>query len=146
MIFVLCFFAAIGLTDIMVISSIMEPVRCWLREHLPERILWVHPREAVDCHQCMGTWCGFVVGILYLIQTDALFAFMLTHMWVWSAYFLYGLFCLISYVLLFGFAGSFLSNFWYILFQYINSITEIPWSDTNGKPQSESSNQIDQAN
>ena len=53
--------AAIGLTNIIVTSSIMAPVREWLRAKLSPQIY-----EVFECHQCMGFWAGLVCGLFLL--------------------------------------------------------------------------------
>lgn len=51
--------AAVGMTHIMVNSTIMAPLRRKMQELLP-----AHIYEVFECYQCMGTWCGFVCGAL----------------------------------------------------------------------------------
>lgn len=82
--------AAIGLTNIMVHSTIMEPLRCKLKCILPEKVY-----EVFECYQCMGTWCGFVCGALILCRHP------------------------VADILLFGFAGSFAGSFMRLIWDYI---------------------------
>lgn len=126
---ILCLIATVGLTKIMVDSVVMLEVREWLKKKLPERFLWFQPREAVECYQYMGTWCGFMVGLLYLMQSSSFFVFMLTYWKPWIAYTIYGLTCSLSYVLLFGFASSFLSELGQQFFVFLLSKTEVPLDD-----------------
>jgi len=51
--------ASMGLTHIIADSSLMEPVRRWLRSFLPAKI-----GEALGCHQCMGFWSGLLCGLM----------------------------------------------------------------------------------
>jgi hypothetical protein len=92
--------ATIGLTSIMVSGTIMSPVRTFLKNKLPARVY-----EVFDCYQCMGTWCGFVCGILTL-----------------SDYWL-------GLVLLYGFAGSFVANVGCTIFDMILMRTALPLPD-----------------
>jgi hypothetical protein len=79
--FLLFVFATIGLTLIIVDGSIFEPVRCILEKTLPEKVY-----DVFECYQCMGTWCGFLCGAM---------AFGLNPV----------------FIILSGFAGSFLAMF-----------------------------------
>ena len=49
-------FAVIGMTHIIVDSSLFEPVREWIKDKL-------HPffSRVIECYQCCGTWVGFFV-------------------------------------------------------------------------------------
>ena len=96
---ILFILATIGLTSIMVSGTIMAPVRNLLKGKLPVKIY-----EVFECYQCMGTWCGFLCGVLTMLAPD----------W-WP--------CLI---LLYGFAGSFVANFGCTLFDMILMHTELP--------------------
>lgn len=49
--------ATIGLTQLIVESYIFNTPREWLKEKLPDRI-----SKLLDCHQCSGTWSGFLIG------------------------------------------------------------------------------------
>lgn len=53
--------AVIGLTNIMVDSSIMAPVRDYLQKILPAYVY-----KVFECYQCMGTWCGFICGLILI--------------------------------------------------------------------------------
>jgi hypothetical protein len=56
--------AVIGLTGILLESSLFGPVRSLLQGLLPAKIY-----EVFECHQCMGTWVGFLLGWLLIAQT-----------------------------------------------------------------------------
>ena len=63
-------FAVIGMTNILVDGSIfgeggLIPIRPWLEKKLPLKFPKYGPKiyEMVECHQCMGTWCGFFCGL-----------------------------------------------------------------------------------
>lgn len=60
--FLLFLFASIGMTHIMVDSSIMLPFREFVKNYAPNKILWIKPKEGIECYQCMGFWCGIVCG------------------------------------------------------------------------------------
>ena len=79
--FLLFCLSAMGLTFIIVDSTIMEPVRVWLKARLSARIF-----KVFECHQCCGTWAGFICGLVLLSRNPLV-------------------------VLLCGFAGSVLSMF-----------------------------------
>jgi hypothetical protein len=109
--------AAIGLTNIFVVSTIMDPVRESIRKRLPDRL-----KDGVDCHQCMGFWCGVACGGLLLFgnATESLLA-----SWVYAnvldflAAAAVWLMCWISKLLLFGFASSFVASFVSTLFDIV---------------------------
>ena len=112
--FLLFVLAVIGLTHIMVDSSFMDPFRVWAREHFPEKVLWLHPREMVDCYQCMGTWCGWFLGLLFsflMLNTSWIVALLVTF------------FC--------GFAGSFLASVGanVIMWLQANSVIDVKKGD-----------------
>ncbi len=54
-------FGTIGLAHIIVDSKIFASVREWLKKKLPDKVYWV-----VECYQCCGTWCGFLLALLLL--------------------------------------------------------------------------------
>jgi len=56
---VLFIFGTVGLTHIIVDSTIMQKPRDWLRAILPEYIY-----KIFECYQCCGTWVGFLCGWL----------------------------------------------------------------------------------
>ena len=85
--------AAIGLTNIMVDSTLMAPLRRWLQSVLPASVY-----EVFECHQCMGTWCGLICGLLLLVPA--------------------------VHFLLYAFAGSFLATFAYVLYELALSKTD----------------------
>jgi hypothetical protein len=63
-------FGVIGMTHIIVDSSIFAPVRDWMKNHIFERIY-----RLFECYQCTGAWCGSLLGA-FLISHDpwAIFA------------------------------------------------------------------------
>ena len=97
--FLLFAVATIGLTHIIVDSSIFEPVRSWLKEKLPPKVYSVF-----ECYQCAGTWCGFLMG-----------CFLISHN--------------IFVVLACGFAGSFLSVLGANYLNYLDAKSYISISD-----------------
>ena len=86
--------ASIGLTNIMINSVIMAPLRCYLKTKLNAKVF-----EIFECYQCMGFWCGMVCGGLVLSE----------H---WLAF-----------VLLYGFACSFIANIMFDVHQLILAST-----------------------
>ncbi len=57
-------FAAMGLTHLVVDSNFFSPIR-----KLFDKILPASVAAGIHCHQCSGTWCGFLLGFL-LISHD----------------------------------------------------------------------------
>ena len=67
---ILFVFSVIGMTNIVVDSTIFAPVRNWTKIK--------HPKigELMTCHQCSGFWCGLVCGsILGSINPLVIFAY-----------------------------------------------------------------------
>jgi hypothetical protein len=91
--------ASIGLTCIILESNIFAPIRNLLSHILPTKVY-----EVFECHQCMGTWVGFLVGF-----------FLMGHSFIM--------------VLCCGFAGSFLTTAYHRLFvlaeEYVLSQTQM---------------------
>ena len=62
---ILFLISTMGLTYIIVDSVIAEKPVEWLKERLPNKLLWFNPKEALDCHQCTGFWAGlFCAAVL----------------------------------------------------------------------------------
>jgi len=99
--FLLFIFSTVGLTNIIVESNIFLPVRKLLKAVLPLKIY-----EVFECHQCTGTWCGFVCGAILLSS----------NLWV---------------ILLCGCAGSFAATMAFMFSEYLISKTEISWNEEN---------------
>lgn len=59
--FLLFMLSAVGMTFIIVDSTIMEPVRLRLKQILPEYIY-----KVFECYQCSGFWCGIISGLILL--------------------------------------------------------------------------------
>jgi hypothetical protein len=60
--FALFVLATIGMTHIIVDSSIFSPVRSLLEKILPSYVY-----KVFECYQCSGTWCGFFIGWTLLV-------------------------------------------------------------------------------
>ena len=97
MAFLLFATAVIGMTNILVDSKIAAPLRDWLKTVL-------HPKayEVFECHQCMGTWCGLLCGVILMYAPPL-------------------------YVLLYACAGSFLATLAYAFLEFLLSKTELDW-------------------
>ncbi len=95
---VLFVFGTIGLTHIIVDSSIMQKPRDWLRAILPTSVY-----KLFECYACCGAWLGFFCGWLC-------FGFGFKE------------------IFLSGMAGSFLSYASAVLLTYLeaNAIVEVP--------------------
>lgn len=62
-IFILFVLASVGLTLLVVDSSILEPFRNLMK--------WILPASAYkvfECYQCAGFWCGIVCGFLFTVN------------------------------------------------------------------------------
>jgi hypothetical protein len=60
-------FASIGLTHILVDSSIFAEIRDWLRVKIDANVwppLAAKLNKLLGCYQCMGFWCGLFTGVL----------------------------------------------------------------------------------
>ena len=51
--------AVIGMTHIVVESTIMEPVDEWAKNHFPTKL----HHGLFECQQCSGFWCGVFLGL-----------------------------------------------------------------------------------
>lgn len=57
--------STIGMTHIIVDSSIMEPFRNFLKS-FTTRLKIPKFGEVVDCYLCTGVWCGFLMGLIFI--------------------------------------------------------------------------------
>lgn len=91
---------SIGLAHIMVDGKIFAWLRDWLGN--PNRGWFLKKcHEMITCHQCAGLWAGLAVGLLVFRDIT---------WWQWLAT---------------GFAGSFLSMFMAIYYNYLEAQTII---------------------
>ena len=97
--FLVFFCAVTGFTQIMVDSSIMDPLRKWLKPRLPASMY-----KAFECYQCMGFWTGLICG-LFLISFNPFV------------------------ILCCGFAGSFVSTFSVTYLNYLEAQTIVNLED-----------------
>lgn len=112
----------IGLTQLIVESSIFDPIRrtiYWLLvvkfvEFVQKRIgmnvenlksYMEHIYSMFECHQCAGTWCGFLCGYVFL-ETG------------WE-------------ILLYGAAGGFLARFTAFVITYLEAQSTVILKDSN---------------
>lgn len=68
--FILFCLCTIGMSHIIVDGSILE----WLRNFVKNitKLLKVpHLGSIVDCYMCSGTWCGFLMGYIWLTKDPA---------------------------------------------------------------------------
>lgn len=82
--------STIGLTNIILDSSLFAPVRHFIQDRIPPKVY-----EVFECHQCMGTWCGFLMGGILLANN-------------------------FFEVLACGFAGSFLATVAFLFIEYVS--------------------------
>jgi len=99
--FLLFVFAVIGLTNLMIDSSLLAPLREFLKKHLPVSVY-----KVFECYQCMGTWCGFICGVILISHNPLV-------------------------VLTCGFAGSFLSVLAASYLNYIEARTIVDLGDSD---------------
>ena len=59
---ILFVFSVIGMTNIVVDSTIFAPVRNWTKIKYPKI------GELMTCHQCSGFWCGLICG--WILQSN----------------------------------------------------------------------------
>ena len=59
--FVVYIFSAVGAANIITHSTIMEPLRNWVHNHVSE-----HYAQGIDCSQCIGFWMGLVSGLVFM--------------------------------------------------------------------------------
>jgi len=106
---ILFVFAVIGLTGILVESTLFAPVRDWIRAEstattptVINRQFWVFLNQMLSCYQCCGTWSGWFCGLFLFPNWETVF--------------------------MAGFAGSFLAS-WaatYLTYLQARSIVELP--------------------
>lgn len=67
--FLIFAFSTIGMTHILVDGSIMEPLRVFVKS-LAARVKVPKLGEIIDCYLCTGTWCGFLMGGVWLVDLE----------------------------------------------------------------------------
>ena len=103
--FVLFSLASIGMSHIIVDGSIFEGFRSKIKD-LSEKYKVKHLGTIFECYMCSGTWCGFLMGYIW-ISNDFLKIFA----------------C--------GCAGGFISNLAAIFINYLESLTIVNLPDTS---------------
>jgi hypothetical protein len=97
--FLLYVFASIGLTWIIVDSTISAKFKTWVSERT-----WISEwfkdkfSQLTSCYQCSGFWSGVIVGIIMAISD----------------------YCPPVRILLYGFASSWLAPLGYLMVSYLN--------------------------
>ncbi len=89
--------STVGLAHIIVDGSIMK----WFRDGmkgLAKTLGWPALGDVVDCYLCCGTWCGFLMGLLWISYNPLK-------------------------VLACGFAGGILANFVAVYLNYLEAQT-----------------------
>lgn len=101
--FVLFCLATIGMSHIIVDGSIFESFRSFVKKY-SEKFKVAYFGTLVECYMCSGTWCGFLMGYIF-VSND---------------YFkIFGCGC----------AGGFISNFAAIIINYFESLTIVNLPD-----------------
>jgi hypothetical protein len=90
---ILFFCSVVGLTNILIDSSLFGPFRNLMKSILPNNLYIIF-----ECPQCMGTWAGFLCGLI-LVSNNLLV------------------------VMCCGFAGSYINVLSYNINNYIESKT-----------------------
>lgn len=89
--------STIGMCHIIVDSSIMEAFRNLVKS-FSKKIGMPKIGGVVDCHLCAGTWCGFVMGLIWISYNP-------------------------FYIFACGCAGGFLCNFSAIFLNWLEAAT-----------------------
>ena len=99
--------AVIGLTCVLVESSIFMPFREWVKNQKGQ--LWCFIDKILGCHQCCGVWCGWFCGLCLFAH----WPMTLTNFLV---------------VFMSGFAGSFLASSYAAYYYYLStqSVADLP--------------------
>ena len=58
--------AVVGMSHIIVESVFFLPLREWLGKKSEQNNLLKFINKIVNCYQCCGTWCGFLLGLVLL--------------------------------------------------------------------------------
>jgi len=107
--FILFITSTIGMSHIIVDGSIFEKFRFYIKKY-SEKLKIPHLGTIVECYMCSGTWCGFLMG------------------WIWLTNEPFKIFAC-------GCAGGFVSNLAAMFINYIESLTIInlpqPVEETN---------------
>lgn len=104
--FVLFALATVGMSHIIVDGSIFEGFRSKIKS-LSEKIKVPHLGTVFECYMCSGTWCGFLMGYIWLSNDP------------WK-------------IFASGCAGGFVSNLAAILINYLESLTIVNLPDSGG--------------
>lgn len=109
--FLLFALSTIGMAHVIIDGSIMA----WFRDgvkRLAQRVGWPHLGDVVDCYLCCGTWCGFLMGLIWISYNPAkIFA------------------C--------GVAGGFLANFAAVVLNYLEAQTIVHLEQPSESPKQE---------
>lgn len=121
--------STMGLTHIIVDSKIAEVPVDWLKRNLPKKLLWFHPAEALDCHQCTGFYTGMLCGAFWGISWIPLSSFVGPDASYFTCIF-FGVWWVLANIFglfICGFAGS-LASLWvshYFTYLQARSIIDI---------------------
>lgn len=105
--------SVIGMSHIIVDGSIMQTFRDVVKG-IAKNLRMEKLGTVVDCYMCAGTWCGFLMGYVWLVEP------------VWQ---LNTLFINVFEIFGCGCAGGFLSNFAAVLMNYLEAGTIINMND-----------------
>jgi hypothetical protein len=75
---ILFILGTIGLTNIIVDSSLFQPIRAWAKGEIALREaanIFIHPKfgKLLSCYQCCGVWAGWMVGLLLFSEWQFIF-------------------------------------------------------------------------
>lgn len=94
--------AVVGLTNIITHSTIASPIREWVLSHVPEKY-----SHGIECSQCVGFWSGFILGGI-ILGFPAIMPEYSNQLSYWIEL-LKSISLNFVYLLIYGFASSFLS-------------------------------------
>jgi hypothetical protein len=100
--------ASIGLCHVVVDSTLMAPVKDALSRHGWQRLV-----RMLNCYQCAGFWAGVVAGLILLFGQ-------------WVPY---------LYLLLYGFAASFLGPLAAVCLGYLNALSSAAAGGEHNQPE-----------
>ncbi|MCK9458569.1 MAG: DUF1360 domain-containing protein [Proteobacteria bacterium] len=117
---ILFLLASVGLSHILVESTICDPLRTWFKDRSPKEgdpcpkplsFKWLCGKTSyiLGCYQCSGVWSGWIMA-----------GFILTS-WNVDVSIIYNLFTNLAVIIPAGFAASIISNLVAILLTYLEA-------------------------
>jgi len=63
--FALSILLVYGITNIVVQSSLFEPLRSWVSKKVDDNMFWLYFYRLITCMMCFGFWVGAFVGYFF---------------------------------------------------------------------------------